>query len=163
MHGQNAGLFVEHLSSQVTGAAIAAAAVIELAGVGLGIGQQVGQAADLQTLRCLGIHDQHIGYPQHLRDGRKVTARVVGHGFVQPGVDGVRGSGCDANGQAVGRGLGHQIGTDVSPSAGAVFYDDRAQAVFDPLGQRSGSHINRAARGVGHDQSDRLGLRQGAR
>ena len=64
---------------------------------------------------------------------------------------------------AVGRGLGHQIGADVSPSAWAVFYDDRAQAVFDPLGQSPGGHINGTASGVRHDQSDRLGLRQGAR
>ena len=71
------------------------------------------------------------------------------------------GGGGNANRQAIGRGFGYRIGTDVAAGARPVLDDHRPQSVFDPLGQRAGRHVDWAAGGVGHDQADRLGLCQG--
>jgi hypothetical protein len=75
----------------------------------------------------------------------------------------VRGHGGDADGAAIRRCLGHQVGADVAAGAGLVVHHDAAQRGLHALGQRARRHVQRAAGGVGHDQADRLGgLREGA-
>jgi hypothetical protein len=150
-------LLLEQFARQVAGAAVAAAAVVELAGVGAGIGNQVGQAGDVVLFRRVGVHDQHVGHAHHLCDAGKVLASVVGHALEQPGVDRMRGRGRDADGVAVRRGLGHRVGANVAASAGLVLDDDGAQGVFGAFGQRTRRDVHRAARAVGDDKADGFG------
>jgi hypothetical protein len=46
----------------------------------------------------------------------------------------MRGSGRNTNRQSIRRCFSYEVCADVATSAGAVFNDNRAQAVFDSLG-----------------------------
>ena len=110
----------------------------------------------------LGRHHQHVRHPRDAGDRREVADRVVRHLGVQPRVDGVRGDRAHHDRRAVGRGLGGDVGAEVAAGAGPVVDEDDAEAVLDLLGQRAGDDVERAAGRIGHDEAERLALRQRA-
>ena len=156
MQGVDACALLEHFTRQMACTAIAAAAVVQLGGVGLGVGNQVSQAVDLELLCLRCIHDQHIGHPHHLRDGHEVFGCIERHAAVEPRVHRMGGCGRDANGQPVRRSLGNRIGPDVAARTALVVDDDRAQRIAHTLCQGACRHVNRPARGIRNDDSDGL-------
>jgi hypothetical protein len=114
---------------------------------------------DLQPCRGVGVDHQHVGHADHLRDGREILRRVIGHFGEEPGIDRVGRHRRNADGLPVGGCLGHRVGADVAAAARLVLDDHRPEAVLDALGQHTGRDVDRPARRVRHDQPDRPGLR----
>ena len=136
-------------------AAIAAAAVAELAALALGPGHEVGQGANVLALGGLGIHHQHIGNARHLRDGSKVFLCVVGQAFEQPGVDGIGGHRRNAHRQTIARGARNRTHANAAARAGAVFDHDGAQLGLQLFSDAAHAHIDGATGGVGNDDAQR--------
>ncbi len=66
----------------------------------------------------------------------------------------------DAYSQAIRRGLGDGIHADIAACAGLVFNDHGTQRILDAFGHQAGRDIDRATRGIGHDDAHDLGLCQ---
>ena len=115
----------------------------------------------MQFLCGLGIHDQHIGYPDHECDGRKVRGCIEWHLAVKPGVHCMGGSGGDADGVAIRHRFGDRIGSDIAASARPVFHQHRTQTVFDTLGQYPRRDVDRTTGCVRNDEVNRPALRVG--
>ena len=66
---------------------------------------------------------------------------------------------------AVGRGLGNDVGADHRAAAGLVVDDEAlAQRLLQPLREKAGVVVGRAAGGEGHDDADRpVGIALGQR
>ena len=64
----------------------------------------------------------------------------------------------DADGQTIGRRLGHRIGADVAATAGPVLNDDGAQSGLNPLGQQPGGDVDRPTRRIRYNNANRLAL-----
>ena len=123
-------------------------AKFELAGLGLGERDQLLHVVRRQ--RWLRDHDQRRD--AHQRHVGEVLQRVVGQLRIERGVDRMRRD-HGAEGVAVGRGLGDDVGADDGVGARLVLEDDRltpsASETFCPTSARH--QVGVAARRVGHD------------
>ena len=141
VHRKNTRLVLEHFTSEVARAAVTTRAVVELGGVVLGVGNQVGQGVDVQPFRCVGVQRQHVGHPQHLRDRRDIFGRVVGQFAAQSRVDAVRRGGGNAQRQAGAHSLGGGAYTHVAARTGPVVHDHGAERSLDRFGQNACRHV----------------------
>ena len=142
---------LEQFPGQVGGGARTAGGVIELAGVGLGVGDQFPQVVGWH----LGVGQQHIRVGGDHRDGNKLV-RVVAQFFVKALVDGERPGGRQHQGVAITGGVKERLGANVAASADPVFDDDRLTPLgLQPLADDARQGVRSAARRHGHDDLDR--------
>ena len=128
-----------------------ACGVVELAGVGLGIGDQFGHIVG----RNAGLDPQHEAQSGHVGDGRKVfdrvkreleDRRVHHHGT---------GGEC-AQHIAIGGCLGHEIGANRAVCAGFVLDQERLpKRLGEPLRHHTRDHIRAGARADWDNHLDR--------
>ena len=149
MHDEGPGARLDEFHRQMRDGAGPHRGIVVLARVAP---QQVDQFAH-RTHAEIRRDRQHIGLDRRQRDRCQIPKRIVGHGLVEHRVVDQRPGDRDTHGIAVGRGLGHRIGTDVAARPGLVVDDDRlAQRASQAIGDQSGQHVGRAARREGHDQ-----------
>ena len=106
VHDLRAGLERERLHGEMRQRAVADRGEVVFAGIGLHQRDQLTDSVDLE----IEIDRQRARLRDELRDRRDVLARIVGQGREQQRVDGERSADADADGRAVGLGLGHQVG-----------------------------------------------------
>src|SRR6185503_6657935 len=103
-----------------------------------------------------GRHHQHFRHFGDQRDGREILERVVGH-LLHAGRDGERAGADDADGVAVGLGLGDHVGAEHAGLAGAVLdHDGLLEDLGHALRDHARDHVVRPARRERHDQPDGL-------
>ena len=95
------------------------AANVELARIGFGIGQQIGQGG---KFGILVDHDGNVERSQN-RQWDQIFFGIVGQGFKQVGTD-RRGIGHEQQGVTIGRRLGNCIGGHHTARSGLVFNHD---------------------------------------
>ena len=146
----DAGLLRQIGHGHVRGAAVAARAVVDLAGMGLGIGNERGQVLDRQR----GVDHQHVGHARHPGNGREALDRVVGQLGVQAGRDGQRAHMAHQQRIAVARGLGHAVGANAAARARDVLGNDRlAPGGGQLMAYRAAQNVGRAAGRERDDQA----------
>ena len=147
-----AGIDLEQLAGEMPGAAVAARAEGELAGIRLGIGDEFLRGVDRQRR----VDDEHVRRDRDQRDRREVLDRVVRHLRVEAGVDRVRRQRSHQDRVAVGRRFRNEIGADVAARAGAVVHHNAlAPRVAQLLRDRAADDVERSARRKRHDEPHR--------
>ncbi|MNE67930.1 hypothetical protein D3C80_1635670 [compost metagenome] len=105
-----------------------------------------------------GAHFEHDGRVPQLADRREILARIEAHLLVDVRIQRVGRDRAHAHGVAVRRRLGDHVHADVAARARAVFDDHRlAQRLRHACTHRARHEVGRSARGIGHDETDRLG------
>ena len=143
---------LEQFGAQVAGRADTLRGEGHLAGILLGIGDQILEIVD----RKRGMGDQHVRNADHVDDRHEILLRIVRQllHMRQDRQDAVI---AHQECVAVGVGLGDVVGARNAGAAGAVFDDDGlARVLADRLGQRARGNIGDAAGGDWDDQADRL-------
>ena len=150
-HGVDAGEPAEQIAGEPRGDD--AGAVVELAGIGLGLGDQL-----LHGLRAVGANDQQRGVLRGQRDRREVLKRVVGQILGGDRVHHQRDVHGDQQRVAVRRGLRDLLCADRGIAAGAVLDHDRlAPALGQLLAEQACHEVGRPARRERHDELHRPG------
>ncbi len=143
----------EQLGGEMLGGTNARRAEIELARIGLGVGDQLGDGFHRQGR----IYHQHVGLHRNQGDRCEILQRIVADGAVEADVHGHRRAGHRQR-VAVGLGLGHGLETDVAAGAGTILDDDGLAEVFSQLLPHNAGHdVDAAARREGHHELDRFG------
>jgi len=156
MDEARAGLLLQQLALHLQNGAVAARGKRQLAGLGLGGGQQVGHRLE----RLVGAHHQDVGDGAHGDHGLERRDVVVGQLGHQVRGDGLRADGGAQQREPVGRRLGHVGRANGARGPGLVVHDDvggqgRAQLEGDVAAQ----HIGAATGGVRHHPGDELARR----
>ena len=158
--GIGAHRLVEHDAAEMRGRADAGRAVVQLARIGLGIGDELLERVGRKFLAH--DHDQrNFGDQRHRRE---IVQRIVQRLVAIELRIGVGGDGAEQRRVAVRRGLGDALAAQRPAAAADIFHhhalaEDRAHA----LGHDPGEHVDRAAgRGRHHhaDRAARIVLRQ---
>jgi hypothetical protein len=132
----------EQLAVKMRRAADAGRRHQELAGIGLGIGDQLRDRPD----RKRRPHHHDTGAVHHSGDRRDVTKHVEAQVRIEPGAEGVH-RGDHEQRMAVCRGADHRFGRKVAAGAGSIFHDEwLPQARREPIGDNARQQIRRAAR-----------------
>ena len=116
----HAGHHLEELAGQVDRRSVARRCEVELAGICLRIGDELGH-------RVRGhrrIDDQHVRNARDEDHRREILHVVVRHLGVEAGVDRVRADRSHLERVAVGRGMGDELRADVAARTGSVVDDD---------------------------------------
>ena len=104
---------------------------------------------------------------REIADGREILADIERHLHLHGGIDTHRAGRSDAEGVAIGRGLGDEVEADHGAGPGAVLdHHGLAESFFELRLDRTRRRVGRAARRERHDEVDRLariGLRAGFR
>ena len=141
---------LEHLAGDA--ARRAAAAVAELAGLLLGLRQQLGNG----PVRRVGAHHQHLAALAEAGDRNEILHRVVGQLPVEMLVGGMRGVGRDQHRVAVGRSAGHGLRAEHAAGAGLVVDHHRLLGLLgDRRAERARQLVGGAAGGERHDEGQR--------
>ena len=126
---------------------------VDLAGIGLGIGDELGDRAR----RHRGMHQQRVRHARQPRDRREVAREVEVEPLVERAVDGV-GGGADQDGVAVGRRVDDAFGRDVAAGARLVLdHELRAEPLGEPLADQARQHVGRPAGRKSDDELHRPG------
>ncbi len=142
----------EQLARHVLRRADAGRAVGELAGIGLGVGDQVGDRLHRQVV----VDQEDRGHRERRRDRRQVLQRIERQ-RLQAGQDGDGGIARPHQRVAVGGGLGDLVGADGARIAGDVLDDHRlAPGLGEFLREHAAGDVGGAAGGEAHDQPHRL-------
>jgi hypothetical protein len=132
-------------------AAAARTGKADLAGLGLGLGDQILDRLERQA----GVDQQHqwqLGNHAHRRKG---GVGVVRHFFVQRRVDRLRAHVAHQQGVAVWPGLGHHVGAQHAGRAAFVVNDDRLAPLHRQLlRHQAGPHIGAATRRKRHNDGN---------
>ena len=146
-----AGELLEDLGADVRDRAIALGGIVELAGVGLGIGDEFLEVVD----RHRRVHRHHIGGHRHQPHGHQVL-EVPGQLVHQDGVGNVVARIRHQQGVTVFGCLpGHLSVGQVAAGPGLVVHHHRvAHDLAQGVGHQAGRGVDQAARRVGHDQID---------
>ena len=133
----------------VRSAAVAARAVVELAGMLAGVVDQLGH----RVRRHRWVHHEHVGQPRHHADGREVGDRVVGELRIERRIEGQRADMAEQQRVPVGVGLGDGGAGDRSRQPRPVVDHHRlAEAVRHLLADDPAEEIGRSAGRERHDQ-----------
>ena len=144
------GARLEQLDRIVGEAAGAAGAVVELAGMGLGVGDELGHRLHRQVL----LDDDDLRDRADDADRREVPDRIVAD-LLDEGCDRDGADAADAEGVAVRRRVGDGLRADDAAGARAVVDDDGlAQCRLDIARGHPADEIGVAAGRVGHDEGD---------
>ena len=110
--------------------------------------------------RRLGVHHQHVGHAAPRRV-IGVKSRIGSYGIFaySQGLIACVATAPMTMVRAVGRRLGDRVGAEVAAGAGRFSTMTVPRLSFDPLGQRAGDDVERAAGRIGHDEAERPGLR----
>ena len=148
----DAGHGGEHLRRQVRGRAVALRGIGHLAGIGLGVGDQLLEAAGGQV----ETGGDDIGHDRQHRDRHELRP-VIGQRLVEIVVD-RQGRGRTAQQRvAVRLGAIGDLGADIAGRAGAIVDDDRlAPGGRKLLADDAAEHVGRSAGREGHDDADLL-------
>ena len=132
----------------------AGGAEVDLAGIRLGVGDQLGEAPHRERW----IHHHDLGDLHHRGDEREILVRVEGHLGKHERRHRHGSLVVEPQRVAVGRGLGHCVDTEHASHAALVLDDDRL-AESDAQGLREGppENIRRASGWKPHDQAHGLG------
>ena len=142
VHGEGAGLALQHLGRQMRRAAGARAAEAAPAGVGLEVGNEAGHVLG-RVLRAHHEEDQHARRGGHRHD---VLGRIERHPGVDVRVDRHHAAGTEQQRVAVRCRLGDHVAAQVAAGAGAVLDQHRlAQRVLQGLGDDAGDDVGGAA------------------
>ena len=159
MHHVDAGEHLEEFTGHVDRGPVAGRCHVELAGIGLGIGDQLGDGLDRQR----GMHHHDVGEANDARDRLHLLDEIEIELVVERGVDRVRRSDQQQR-VAVRRGPQHLLGGDIGAAARPVLDDERLAEFFrKPLPHQTRREIRRAAGGVADHQPHRprrIGLRR---
>ena len=132
----------------------AAGAVAELARIGLGVGDELGDGLH----RHVVVDQQDERQMRHHRDRLEILHRVVGDLLVERRIDRHRRAGRHQQRVTVGRGFRHRIDADLLAGAGPVLHHER---LAEPLLPRQRRHprqdVGRAGRRERHDDGDVVG------
>ena len=141
----------QQLHRDVRQRAVAGRGIVQLAGIGLGVGDE---ALEVRERRRRMAHQQ-LGHFRHHGDRHEILLGVERQFRLQRRVDGVVRRG-EQQRVAVGRGLGGRVGCDHAARAAAVLDHERGlQIVRHPRGDEPRHQIDRAAGRERHDQPDR--------
>ena len=161
MHQRDAGGARKIFAGDVARGAGAGGAEIDLAGIGLGVGDQLGHGLGRER----GIHHQRIRRIADHADRRKILARIVADILVERRSDRQRAGIAEQQRVAVGIALRHRLGADGAAGAGAVVdHDFFAEQFAHLVGNAAADDRGRAARRERDHQRDgavRKGLRVG--
>ncbi len=147
------GHALEQLARQVDGTAAARRAEVDLARVGLGVGDQL--LHRLERLR--GVGDQQVGHVGHAGQGREVLHGIERHLPVERCIDGVRAHRAHEERVAVGGRACRHLAADVAARAGTVVHHHRlAQLGAHALGDDARQDVGGAAGRERHDDGDGL-------
>ena len=138
---------------QMHDGAVAAGRVIELAGIGLGVGDQLLHVLHGQR----GRHQQHAGGIGHMRDRREILLDVVGQARHQMRRNRMRAARGEQQRRAIRSRL-HAFGrTNRAARTGLVVDDELlAQILRNALRDHARNQIGRTARRKRHDHAHRL-------
>ena len=128
---------------------------IVLARIALQQLDQIGDGVDPHTR----VDHQRAGLRDQLRDRRDILLRIVGQLGEQQRVDRERPADADADGGAVGRGLGDRVGADIAARARLVLDDEgRCPHVSgrEPVGDHARDDVGRGAGAERHDDVHRF-------
>ena len=154
VHHVDMRLGLEQLAGEVAGAAVAAGAERQFAGIRFGVGDQLGHGAE----GCRGIDHEHVGRDRDQRDGREILDGIVGELAVQTDVDRVRGQCAFENRVAIRCALGHEIRADIAAGAGPIVDDHGlAPGIRQLLPDRAGDDVERPS-GRGKGTTRRMGF-----
>ena len=154
MHQRDAGGAGEIFAGDVARGAGAGRAEIDLAGIGLGIGDQFGDGFG----RKRRIHHQRIRRVADQADRRKILARIVADVLVERRPDRERAGVAEHQRVAVGLAFGDRLGADGAAGAGAVVdHDLFAEQLAHLVGDAAADDRGRAARRKRNHQRDRAG------
>src|SRR5262245_24315360 len=141
----------EHLGCHVADGA-RYEAIVDLAGIGLGVGNQLGGRARRQRR----MHREHARLPADQPDRGEVLARIVAGVGIERRIDIERTGIGEQDGVAIGRALGDRPRRDGAAGAAAVLhYDLMTEPAGHLLGNDARQRIVAAAGGKGHHQHDR--------
>ena len=118
---EHAGNQLQVFHGQMAGAGIAGRAVIELAGVLLGVGHELFEVGRWH----IRVNHEHIGHFGQQRHRHKVFVDVVGLVFQHVGVHGQRTHMAQDDGVAVRRRFGNVLHRCDAGATGLVFHKDR--------------------------------------
>ena len=153
MGDEGAGAQLEHFHGQVVRRAVARRGVVELAGVGLGVGDEVFQRLRLEAR----VHHQRQRETADAADVGEVFFGVEGQLAEQVFVESQHRVVGRHEGAAVGLGGGYDLRADVGGRARAVVdHHLLAQRLAHGLGHGAGQHVGAAAGRVRHDPAQRL-------
>ncbi len=153
VHDVGAGRELEQFDRQMADGAGAERAHVDLAGIGLGVGDQFRHRLRRECRRC----DQHERQRDEAADRRDVAQEVERQLLVEGGVDRVGGGG-QQDGVAVGRRADHRLRRDVVGGAGLVLDHHRlAEALRQEVGHDPRQDVGGAAGRIRHDPADRPG------
>jgi hypothetical protein len=142
----------EQLARHVLRRAHARRAVGQLAGIGLGVGDEVGDRLHRQVV----VDEEDRRHHQRGRDRRQVLERIVRQ-RLQAGQDGDGGVAGPEQRVTVGRRLGDAVGADGAGVAGDVLDHDRlAPRLGELVGEQTRGDVGGAARREADDELDRL-------
>ena len=148
----DAGALLQHLAREVAGVAAARRGEVDLARVGLEVGDQFTQRIDGDGR----VHDQQVRHVGDEGHGHEVAARVERQVAVQGGVDRYGGRGYVDDGVAVRWGAHGGFDADVAARTRAVVDDHRLpEGVRELLAYRTRKRVGSPARWEGDDVLDR--------
>ena len=151
VRGEHARGDFEHFHIELAHAAHAAAAVVELAGVLLGVVDEFLEGLERQA----AVHHQGVGLAAQDGDVFEVFDRVVAHLGLRERVGQVAALGRDHECVAIGLGARHIQGTDRAARPCAVFDNDgHAQSARQWLGILARHDVHRPAGRERHHQRD---------
>ena len=152
MHQRDAGGAGEIFAGDVAGGAGAGRAEIDLAGIGLGVGDQLGDGFG----RKRRMHHQRIRRVADQADRRKILARIVADVLVERRPDRERAGIAEHQRVAVGLALRDRLGADGAAGAGPVVDHDLFAEQFAHLvGDAAADDRGAAARRERNHQRDR--------
>ena len=154
----DAGHDVEKFAGHVRGAAGTGRCHVDLAGVGLGVGDEFRNGFG----RNRRMHQNRHRHPDDAGDRGNVANEIEIEFFEQRGVDRV-GHGRQQQRIAVCGGIGHDLGAEIAAGTGPVFGDKgHSEPLGKPLSDQPRGDVDAPARRVGDDDTRRprrIGLR----
>src|SRR6516162_7017814 len=132
-------------------ASVAARAHADLAGIGLGIGDELGNGGNGKRW----VHLHHMGQAHNASARRDITDKIVIELFVESCVD--RGGAADHEERlAVGRGAYDGLNTDIATASRTVLNEELlAEALRQPLTDQARSDVVRPTGSKGDDDAHR--------
>ena len=138
----DAGHRHEHFAGQMRGGAGAGRRHVDLAGIGLGVGDEFGDGLGFDAL----ADRHHVRHPDKGGDGGDVAREIEFQVGVQRGVDEV-GRIDQQHGVAVGLGIDHRFRADIAAGAGLVLDDELLpQPLREPRADQPRDDVVGAAR-----------------
>ncbi len=154
VHEVDPGAQLEQLHREVPLGADPGRRIVELAGRGLGLGDEVEH-----RLRDVVLRQHQVGRGAEQRDRHEILVRVERHALVQQRIDHQR-RGAEQQRVAVGPGARRRCDADIAAGAAAVLDHDRLPELLRKrIGNDARQDVDRTTGGERNDQADLRGRR----